>query len=313
MAFTQLTSALNIIASLSQTPNETDGLSATEVQAKFDEASGLIKTYINSTLLTELESQGASASLGAVVSGVAGTLQEFIDNVESAGAGSLPPANSVTNSMMATANKTGVLTDITFNTYTSLALGIQGVYDTLNALITTDASNLTTHIADRELHNPAGTILNYAGGTSPSGYLECDGSAVSRTTYSALFTAIGTTFGSGDGSTTFNIPDLRGEFVRGWDNGKGTDSGRVFGSSQTEDVGVHNHTGSSSGAGAHTHSYDTYSSTDLGAGGSGDIPKTETSGTTGSAGTHTHTITINNSTGTETRPRNIALMYIIKY
>lgn len=57
---------------------------------------------------------------------------------------------------------------------------------------------------------PAGSIQDYAGSSVPGGWLECDGSAVSRTTYAALFTAIGTTWGSGDGSTTFNLPDLRG-------------------------------------------------------------------------------------------------------
>ncbi len=54
-----------------------------------------------------------------------------------------------------------------------------------------------------------GTIAPFGGGTIPSGYLACDGTAVSRTTYSELFTAVGTTFGNGDGSTTFNLPDLR--------------------------------------------------------------------------------------------------------
>jgi microcystin-dependent protein len=65
------------------------------------------------------------------------------------------------------------------------------------------------------LVNPIGTILSYAGGTAPNGYLLCDGQAVSRTTFSALFAVIGTTFGNGNGTTTFNLPDLRGQFLRG--------------------------------------------------------------------------------------------------
>jgi microcystin-dependent protein len=81
---------------------------------------------------------------------------------------------------------------------------------------------------------PAGAIQPFAMDTAPTGWLECDGSAVSRTTYSGLFTAIGTEWGVGDGSTTFNIPDFRGEFLRGWDNGKGTDSGRAFASAQLD-------------------------------------------------------------------------------
>ena len=80
--------------------------------------------------------------------------------------------------------------------------------------------------------NAAGLVQWYAGNTPPTGWLECNGNAVSRTTYAALFSAIGTTYGVGDGSTTFNLPDLRGEFVRGWDHGRGADSGREFGSYQ---------------------------------------------------------------------------------
>jgi len=83
---------------------------------------------------------------------------------------------------------------------------------------------------------PVGMISPFAMSTAPTGWLECDGSAVSRTTYADLFTALSTTHGSGDGSTTFNVPDLRGEFIRGWDNGKGTDSGRTFASSQTDGI-----------------------------------------------------------------------------
>lgn len=62
---------------------------------------------------------------------------------------------------------------------------------------------------------PAGIINAYGGATAPTGYLLCDGSAVSRTTYADLFTAIGTTWGVGDGTTTFNLPDLRGVFLKG--------------------------------------------------------------------------------------------------
>jgi len=70
---------------------------------------------------------------------------------------------------------------------------------------------------------PTGLIIDWPLATPPSGFLECDGSAISRTTYAALFAIIGTTYGVGDGSTTFNIPDRRGEFVRGWDHGAGND------------------------------------------------------------------------------------------
>ena len=62
---------------------------------------------------------------------------------------------------------------------------------------------------------PVGTINAYGGSSAPSGWLLCQGQAISRTEYASLFAVIGTSFGSGDGSTTFNIPDLRGEFLRG--------------------------------------------------------------------------------------------------
>lgn len=79
---------------------------------------------------------------------------------------------------------------------------------------------------------PVGAVEFFAMSTAPSGWLKANGAAVSRTTYSALFTAISTTFGAGDGSTTFNVPDLRGEFIRGFSDGRSVDSGRSFGSFQ---------------------------------------------------------------------------------
>ena len=62
---------------------------------------------------------------------------------------------------------------------------------------------------------PSGAIMTFGGSTAPTGYLACDGNAVSRTTYATLFAAIGTTWGSGNGTTTFTLPDLRGAFLRG--------------------------------------------------------------------------------------------------
>lgn len=80
-----------------------------------------------------------------------------------------------------------------------------------------------------------GCVVYFPLSSPPDGYLKANGAAISRSTYSDLFAVIGTTFGSGDGSTTFNLPDLRGEFVRCWDDGKGTDSGRSANSSQDQD------------------------------------------------------------------------------
>ena len=75
--------------------------------------------------------------------------------------------------------------------------------------------------------NPVGTVIDYAGGTAPGGWLLCYGQAVSRTTYALLFTAIGTTWGVGDGVTTFNVPDLRGRGTYGKDDMGGSAASRI--------------------------------------------------------------------------------------
>lgn len=77
-----------------------------------------------------------------------------------------------------------------------------------------------------------GQVGFFAMTTPPSGWLKADGAAVSRTTYANLFSAIGTTYGAGNGVSTFNLPQLGGEFIRCLDNGRGVDAGRVLGSSQ---------------------------------------------------------------------------------
>jgi len=81
-----------------------------------------------------------------------------------------------------------------------------------------------------------GQVCFFAMDTAPDGFLKANGAEVSRSTYADLFSAIGTTFGAGDGSTTFELPDLRGEFLRGWDDGRGVDSGRSFGTAQLDQM-----------------------------------------------------------------------------
>ena len=88
---------------------------------------------------------------------------------------------------------------------------------------------------------PSGAVLYFAGRTAPAGWLKANGAAVSRTAYAALFAAIGTTYGAGDFLNTFNLPDLRGEFLRGWDDGRGVDTGRGFGSAQAHALQSHQH------------------------------------------------------------------------
>ena len=163
---------------------------------------------------------------------------------------------------------------------------------------------------------PTGMVIPFAASTAPAGYLKANGALISRTTYANLFTTIGTTFGAGDGSTTFALPDLRGYFPRGWDDGRGVDTAREFGSLQADGYLNHSHTATTSSAGAHAHSLSLYTGTPngayIGSGGS-DAPNANI--TTSSTGVHTHTITVATSTTgtTETRPKNIALLYCIKY
>lgn len=78
--------------------------------------------------------------------------------------------------------------------------------------------------------SPVSAVIDYAGATEPTGWLFCYGQAVSRSTYADLFTIIGTLYGAGDGSTTFNLPDLRGRVVAGKDNMGGTSASRLTGS-----------------------------------------------------------------------------------
>ena len=136
-----------------------------------------------------------------------------------------------------------------------------------------------------------GQVSWFAMDSAPTGFLKCNGAAVSRTTYAPLYAKIGTLHGAGDGSTTFNLPDLRGEFVRGWDDGRGIDAARVFGSAQADAFKSHNHDlpsamGRFTGGGT------------VGGGGSVVVVSDYSTSSSG---------------GTETRPRNVALLACIKY
>lgn len=88
---------------------------------------------------------------------------------------------------------------------------------------------------------PIGTIAYFAGDSAPAGWLKANGAQVSRSVYANLFAAISTRFGAGNGSTTFTLPDLRGVFLRGFDDGRGFDGGRVLGSLQNHNLAEHRH------------------------------------------------------------------------
>ena len=152
------------------------------------------------------------------------------------------------------------------------------------ALPAIDGSNLTG-IAG----TPAGVVIYHAANTAPTGFIKANGASISTSTYSDLFAVIGYTFGGSGGS--FNVPDLRGEFLRGWDDGRGVDSGRAFGSSQGDLFKSHSHT------------FGVWQAT----------TNTAHNGA-GTGSTHYQsTQSVSSVGGTETRPRNIALLACIKY
>ncbi|KAF6692944.1 tail fiber protein [Pseudomonas sp. EKM23D] len=135
-----------------------------------------------------------------------------------------------------------------------------------------------------------GAVVGFMSPNAPLGWLKANGSAVSRTTYADLFALIGTGFGAGDGSTTFNVPDLRAEFLRGYDDGRGQDPGRTLGNAQAASVESHTHT-----------ILNMASSFSFSAAGGGNAPGGQSTAATQAYG------------GSETRPRNVNVLFCIKY
>lgn len=191
-------------------------------------------------------------------------------------------------------------------------------------------ANRTAWLKKRLLDDLVGALIIWPTSTPPEGYLECDGSALSRTTYAALFAVLGTTYGQGAGataSTTFRLPDLRGEFIRGWDHGRGIDPDRAartdrgdgmtgdkVGTRQAASLQSHNHIGLYNSPYGDNYYYN-YGFKKSGARtsvnqGQGAFPRLD-------AVPHdndkTNAIKTGDTGSNETRPRNINLMIAIKY
>lgn len=167
-----------------------------------------------------------------------------------------------------------------------------------------DATITTAKLASATQQSlvPAGAVMPFAMNSAPAGWLAAAGAAVSRTTYATLFAAIGTTYGSGDGSTTFNLPDLRGIFVRGSESQtiSGTTYSATFAVKQQDAMQGHRH-----GTSVAMNLPDAPGISSLVAGsgfGSALITNPTTDGTNGTP-----------RTASETRPANIALLYCIKF
>lgn len=177
-----------------------------------------------------------------------------------------------------------------------------------------------------------GMIVPFAGPAEniPEGWLLCDGSQLDRVEYEHLFSAIGTAWGSGDGASTFHLPDLRGLFLRAVDSGRNQDADRsnrlamkaggntgdAVGSYQNDELERHRHNGRTDSAGEHSH----YFYGHIGSGEAmldagretGDRSIERNRYKTSTDGNHTHSFTTNYAGGSETRPKNAYVNYIIK-
>lgn len=149
---------------------------------------------------------------------------------------------------------------------------------------------------------PVGAVMGFSQGNVPPGWLECDGSVLSRSAYPDLFAAIGTTYNLGNETgLQFRLPDYRGEFLRGWDHGRGADVGRTLGSFQSGSVGQHDHA-LASGNAAVTLQVARTNGTDMSFMGQSD----------GGSSTDDIVFTQQNTSAPETRPRNVSIMYCVK-
>ncbi len=158
---------------------------------------------------------------------------------------------------------------------------------------------------------PSGAIMAFGGTSAPTGWLICNGSAVSRTTYAGLFAIIGTSYGVGDGSTTFNLPDMRGRFLRGVDGGAGNDPDAGSrsannGGNSGDNVGSYqNHAFQT-----HTHNLRTHYGENLSSGSF--APNTKGYGVTYVGNDIVTNAPNSGNVSTETRPLNVGVNYIIK-
>jgi microcystin-dependent protein len=207
-------------------------------------------------------------------------------------------------------------------TSTKYNLDLNTVYSRVNELpgdCITDATIATAKIADSAITSaklapallaqfiPAGAVLPFAGTVVPSGFLLCNGQAVSRTTYSDLYTAIGVAHGSGNGSTTFNVPDYRGRFLRGLDGGAARDPDRASRTAMASGGNAGDNVGSvqDDAFESHTHYQNAYWETN--SGGNGYVA-------TNASGLNLNSVTnISSTGGNETRPMNANVNFIIKY
>lgn len=260
------------------------------------------KNYADNTVLTQLQLNQAFDSISDFIN----TVKLDDENIQAA---------SITSSLLAP------------NSVTTSAIAVSSV----------TLTRLATEVAERLV--PAGAVVPYAGDVIPNGYLYCDGAAVSRTAFSALFTAIGTKHGQGDASTTFNVPDYRGRFLRGFDNGTARDPdaasrtamasggvtgdavGSIQGGSTALPVVTPFNVAATTSGQSQNHSHTVTTTNFAGNGGNGKVAGSSGNtgditpgGTSGTNVDHTHSFSADATGGDlETRPVNANVRYLIKY
>lgn len=280
-----------------------------------------------------IRNKSGTTSLGMTSGGMAISAANTTWTGNTAQTGNL----AVTGKVSATGTATGP-NDLPNKSFVDSAISVVSTA----ALNAQNAANNAQTTADQAA--PVASLVYMAMDVVPAGWLKANGATVSRTTYAALFAVIGTTYGAGDGSTTFKLPDYRGYFLRALDDGRGIDTGRVLGSTQTSQNLSHNHGGATGTQSAdhihygttdsananHTHSVPIVSG--IGGGSAGiDNSVYKANGflqnwvatstissshqhafaTGGASANHYHGIPTQG--GTEARPVNIAVTVLIKY
>lgn len=180
-------------------------------------------------------------------------------------------------------------------------------HEAIATLLTQAINDMIAGTSPPSGYETTGLVAFFPRSTPPMNWLRCNGAAVSRTTYSNLFGVVGTLFGVGDGSTTFNLPDLRGEFIRGLDEGRGVDPGRALGTWQK-------------GTLVALDSTSTGRAVNMARGtqaliGGDDYLNSLYAGVIGTflATSYTYTMEVSHGEFAVTRPRNVALLPCIKY
>ena len=167
-------------------------------------------------------------------------------------------------------------------------------------------ANRTTYLKSRMA--PVGSLIIWPTAAVPAGYLECNGAALSRATYAALFAVLGTAYNkTTDAADKFRLPDMRGEFIRGWDHGRNADKDRAIGSSQKA-TRVYKYNYFADGWHNAMYDRDHLASADID-GAVEVIP----AGTTGRSNSVELNVTGGKVDAVRVRPRNVALMVCIKH